>query len=94
MSGPPRGSRGGGKGSREAQTNRQIEKRKLARAKRGLARRGRWAETSWEKRRLVGKQAPLGRIAGVAVARAREQQAREFWKEASAKAMALEVETE
>ena len=91
--GPKRGNPGS-KGNREAQRKREAEKRKLARAKRGLARGGRRAETSWEKRRLVGKQKPLGRTARDTVARAQVQQARELRKEASAKAMVLEVETE
>ena len=88
--GPKRGNFGS-KGDRAAQTQRQAEKRKLARAKRGLKRTGRRAETSWGKRRLVGKQTPLGKTAD---ARAQVQQARALQKEASAKAMALEVETE
>ena len=81
--GPKRGNPGS-KGNREAQAQRQAAKRKLARAKRGLNKRGRRAATPWEKRRLVGKQTPLGRM----------QQALALQKEASAKAMALEVETD
>ena len=73
------------------QTQRQAEKRKLERAKRGLKRMGRPAKTSWEKRCLGGKQMPLGINAG---ARAQVQRARAFQKEASAKTMALQVEAE
>ena len=85
--GPKRGNPGS-KGDRAAQTQRQAEKRKLARAKQGLKRR---AQTSWGKRRLVGKQTPHGRIAG---ARAQVQRARTLQKVAKAKAMALGVEAE
>ena len=91
--GPKRGNPGS-KGRREEQNQRVAAKRKLERAKRGLKRVGRRAATSWKKRRLVGKQTPLGRILAATEARAQVQQALALQKEASAKAMALEVETE
>jgi len=56
--------------------------------------RGPKVKTSWEKRRLIGKQTLLGRHASATVARAQVQQARQHEKEAAAKAAALELEKE
>ena len=98
-SGPKRGSRG----DRQAQRRREAAKRKLARAAAREAReaagevagkRGPKAKTSWRKRRLIGKQTPLGRHARATVAFAQMQQARQHEKEAAAKAAALELEKE
>ena len=91
--GPKRGNPGS-KGRREEQNQRVAAKRKLERAKRGLKRVGRRAATSWKKRRLVGKQTPLGIILAATEARAQVQQAFALEKEASAKAMTLEVDAE
>ena len=101
-SGPKRGNTGS-RGDRQAQRKREAAKRRAARATARAAReaagevagkRGPKAKTSWRKRRLIGKQTPLGRHARATVAFAQMQQARQHEKEAAAKAAALELEKE
>ncbi len=96
--GPKRGNLGS-QGDREAQTRRQAEKRRAARAAARAAReaagevagkRGRKAKTSWDKRRLIGKQTPRGIYRSLTVARAHAQQARDQQQKAAAKAAALQ----
>ena len=98
--GPPRGCRGGGQGDREAQTRRQNEKRKMQRmvARREAAanpksKRGRkpgsdsklqYQKAAWMRRRLRGKQPPLGMTAFARVAHAKAIRAKAFADQAKA----------